>query len=583
MGAPHRALRFEPVGMQAGLQAIDITGNSEYRIDPRQEDFYERLIDLRTAVKEELKVAKGVGDAKREAELDAEQLALKICANATSYGIFVELNVEEQSKPQGVTCYGYGGKGFPTEDVRNLEKPGRYFHPLLATLITGGARLMLAMAERLATDAGITWAFCDTDSMALAKPDGMEEADFVSRANGVRDWFTPLNPYEHKGELFKVEDANKGVKQGQPTDGLEPLYCFAVSAKRYALFNIDKRRRPVMRKVSAHGLGHLRPPHSEEQASKKIPNPIVSLQDLSGVERWQHDLWYRIVQSARGDAPEQVKLDDLPSFHQPAVSRYAATTPRLLRWFKGHNRGKPYHEQVRPFGFMLAFHSGSVTANRTALKPVSAYDKDPRKAAAGCFDRETGEPVTEDRLLSYREALAQYHLHPEAKFHGGDYTDRGVTSRRHVIASTVEHIGKEANRWEEQFYVGLDLEAQTEYGIAPEDTERILGCLRVACERLGQRAVAKMVGMSLRDISTIVQSKSKPTAGMLRKLSRAVPRLEAAYREQATYRQEVLDAVREHCQNASVRQLANRGPVIIQAALRKDLSPTRKSCSCSCR
>ena len=50
---------------------------------------------------------------------------------------------------------------------------------------------------------------------------------------------------------------------------------------------------------------------------------------------------------------------------------------------------------------MLAFHSRSVNANRTALRAVSAYDKDPEKAAAWCFDRETGEPVTKDRLLSY--------------------------------------------------------------------------------------------------------------------------------------------------------------------------------------
>ena len=100
---------------------------------------------------------------------------------------------------------------------------------------------------------------------------------------------------------------------------------------RYALFSLDKRGRPVMRKVSAHGLGHLRPPYGEEQASKKTPKPIVSLHDLGGVVRWQHDLWYRIVQAARGTNPEQVRLDDLPGFQKPAMSRYAATTPRLLR------------------------------------------------------------------------------------------------------------------------------------------------------------------------------------------------------------------------------------------------------------
>jgi hypothetical protein len=40
--------------------------------------------------------------------LDAEQQALKILANATSYGIFVELIVEELNKKEGRLCFGSG-------------------------------------------------------------------------------------------------------------------------------------------------------------------------------------------------------------------------------------------------------------------------------------------------------------------------------------------------------------------------------------------------------------------------------------------------------------------------------------------
>ena len=97
------------------------------------------------------------------------------------------------------------------------------------------------------------------------------------------------------------------------------------------------------------------------------------------------------------------------------------------------------------------------------------------------------------RLKRYEEALTKYHLHPEAEFHDGDYLDHGVTCRRHIAVTALDHIGKEANRSEEQFYVGLDHEAQTDYGLAPEDAERIVAYLRVACEQLGQRAVAKTV------------------------------------------------------------------------------------------
>jgi hypothetical protein len=57
-------------------------------------------------------------------------------------------------------------------------------------------------------DAGLDWAFCDTDSMAIAKPEAMSEAQFFGRAQSVVDWFAPLNPYADKGSLLKIEEAN---------------------------------------------------------------------------------------------------------------------------------------------------------------------------------------------------------------------------------------------------------------------------------------------------------------------------------------------------------------------------------------
>jgi hypothetical protein len=53
------------------------------------------------------------------------------------------------------------------ERTRVVEQPGTYFHPLLGVLITGAARLMLAIAEKLTLDGGLDWAFCDTDSIAI--------------------------------------------------------------------------------------------------------------------------------------------------------------------------------------------------------------------------------------------------------------------------------------------------------------------------------------------------------------------------------------------------------------------------------
>ena len=69
---------------------------AEFRVDPYKNDFYKRVIELRQRVKADLKEAKKLDPLSQEAKsLDMNQLALKILANATSYGIFIELNVED--------------------------------------------------------------------------------------------------------------------------------------------------------------------------------------------------------------------------------------------------------------------------------------------------------------------------------------------------------------------------------------------------------------------------------------------------------------------------------------------------------
>src|SRR5262249_563965 len=159
-----QAVYFFPIGVQTGLKSVTVAGNPSYNVDPNADDFYKRLVELRKEKSQET--------VSEENQSDVAQQALKILVNATSYGIFVERIVNEQKSPKQVTCYGSADKPFTTL-VNNIEESGPFFHPLLGSLTTGGARLMLAIAERLAADQGIGWAFCDTDSMALAKPSEM--------------------------------------------------------------------------------------------------------------------------------------------------------------------------------------------------------------------------------------------------------------------------------------------------------------------------------------------------------------------------------------------------------------------------
>lgn len=438
------SIRFSPGPPQTELKPIDLFGDERFRVDPLKDDVFARFVDLRD-------------DAK--AARDPLQHAIKIIANATSYGVFIEIIRDDAPKSEPIIVCGPDGVSREARS-KAIENPGRYFHPLLSVLITGAARLMLALAERRALDAGLDWAFCDTDSLALVKPDGMEEDQFVNAANAVVDWFRPLNPYRKPDSILKLEDVNFGFAD----DGakLEPLDSFAISAKRYALFNIGGDGRPIIRKASAHRLGHLIAPYAEADAPVGIPAPATPLSEI-GVERWQYDLWFKIIEAALAGRPDRVRLDYHPALAAPALSRFGITSPHLERWMRFWNEGRDYAEQARPFGFMTTLQAvADLPADavidtpkrgrphkRRVPKLIAPFGRDPLRASQRAFDRETGAPVSADALQSYAQALAQHHLHPEDKFLEGDFLDQGKTKRRYIHARRLILIGKEADKWEE--------------------------------------------------------------------------------------------------------------------------------------
>ena len=312
-----QAVRFKPKAIQGDLKPIAF---GEVSIRPSEDDFYRLLIDERKRIDGE---AEAKNDPSAKARLKAEQQSLKILANSTSYGIFVELNVERFDK-RDVTFYGYDGRPHRTRSDRG-EKPGRYFHPLLATLITGAARLMLALAEGGALDGGLDWAFCDTDSLAIANTTGMPPDEFIKRVERVREWFEPLNPYQRKGSILQLEKVNFPSERNGDMAALRPTNCLAISAKRYVLFDRTADGSVEIRKASRHGLGHLLPPYEDPDRGERM--------DHLGVELWQEDFWREVIRAHDGDTSDYVPLDDLAGFQEPGATRYAATNPSNLSWF----------------------------------------------------------------------------------------------------------------------------------------------------------------------------------------------------------------------------------------------------------
>jgi hypothetical protein len=439
------AITYRPGPPQHGLKPIKIMGRDDYTIDPHHDDFYLSLVDLRDEAK---------------AKKDPIEKTLKIIVNSMSYGIFIEINRDDAPKSELLSVYGLNGDSVEI-DSKAIEEPGRFFNPLLGVLITGAARLMLGIAEKLTLDFGLDWVFCDTDSLAIARPDELSKSEFREKASQVIDWFVPLNPYKKAGSILQVEKINFGIESGE----VEPLYCFAISAKRYVLFSSDSKGNPILRKASAHGLGHLIAPYTEEDAPPELPVPRVSLSEI-GVARWQHDFWIKILQAALADKPDLVRLDWHPSLARPAAQRFSVSNPHLLAWVDPLNDGRPYDEQIRPFGFLLVYTAkAGVFAEppdlescvvdeprrgrppkREDLKPIAPFDSDPTKALRNVIDRVTGESIPSDKLKTYAEALCQYHLSSEDKFDNGQFLARGRTERRHVVATGIVLIGKEANR-----------------------------------------------------------------------------------------------------------------------------------------
>jgi hypothetical protein len=252
-----------------------------------------------------------------------------------------------------------------------------------------------------------------------------------------------------------------------------------ISAKRYVLFN-RQNGSVVVRKASGHGLGHLIAPYDELPAARRERIERI------GVPLWQEDLWKEIIRAADSDRPDETRFMEMPRFDVPAASQYAATTPELLRWFSGYNERQSSGHGVFPFGFLLSLQAKSrIEMARDELdalshelwcrrepRPAAPYFKKPSEAKDHAFDRERGDAIPASWLKSHARSLVRYHLHPETKFQGGEYDQRGPLKRRHVFALAQQSIGKEADNIEENEFTGEDADPP-HYGVYLTDRDAV--------------------------------------------------------------------------------------------------------------
>jgi hypothetical protein len=463
-----KAIRLVPQGTSPDIQPVLLRG--AIRVDPRTDDFFKVVIEERKRINARTYLA-----AEERERLDR---FLKVLANSTSYGIFVEMRRHElpPGEKESITIHGIDDEPF-TADVIAPEEPGEHTFPPLGALISGAGRLMLAILERLVTDARGFFAFCDTDSMSIVAtkqggltpcpggPERLTDGREAVRAlpwedvERIRQQFAALNPYDQDavhGSILKLEDVNFDPINGNRRQ----LYCYAISSKRYALFVLDSNGRPVLRdrqvagheepiQLSEHGLGHLLNPTDPEDESRD----------------WITIIWGGIITEALG------LLYEWPQWlGRPAASRLTVSTWRQLELFAELNQGKSYSERIKPANFLLTFHVAPF-GHPTGVDPEHFHLFAPWNPEARQWmkmigvDQYTGKKFRVStigftgsegvaRVKTYGDVLAEYRVHPEPKSLGpdGEPCNRGTVGllrRRSVTGIYIDYVGKESNRLEE--------------------------------------------------------------------------------------------------------------------------------------
>jgi hypothetical protein len=128
-------------------------------LDPRSDDIFRTLVELRNQLKGDATIT----DRERERLRDV----LKVIANSGSYGIFAEMNPQNLAPGETRQVRVIGGSARFTATSAKPEEPGEFCFPPIAALVTGAARLLLALVETLVRELGGSYAMCDTDSMAI--------------------------------------------------------------------------------------------------------------------------------------------------------------------------------------------------------------------------------------------------------------------------------------------------------------------------------------------------------------------------------------------------------------------------------
>ncbi|MFW5852453.1 MAG: hypothetical protein ACOCUR_00310 [Nanoarchaeota archaeon] len=411
------AITFRPEGIQENLKKTKILG---MKIDPTKDNFIQRLIEERQRVKKDRDTHRK--DSKEYKFLDSRQRALKILANSATYGIFVEMNRQEHEdlKTELINLFDESELL-----VDKYEEEGEFFNPLIAVMQIAGARLMLGTAETKTIELGERHVYMDTDSLAIPP----------KIAKQLQEFFRPLNPYNFKADVLKIEKEDK--------------WFYGISSKRYCLYDYDGKNIKIYqteneRGFMLHGLGHLLNPFNKE-------------------EDWHKEVWQDILELHYRQTTEEDLHEKYSKYY--ALSSLSISTPEVRKRFNNYNKGKPRNQQLKPFNFMIAG-----IGTQEDVKPIAPKRKNSQEAPYEPFINYKNNEILkgEKYWCDLWHFIQRFMHHPESKF---IEQNDGWMQRRHINATNKKKIGKEIHNLEYQF---LQIDSATKVATENERKEHIL-------------------------------------------------------------------------------------------------------------
>lgn len=491
-----KAIRILPVRTQVGLTSTVL---GDRPINPARDNFFRAVIENRQQLDPS----------------DPLNYFLKILANAGGYGIYAELNRKQFGKNSPKQLHIYSGEHYRKQLATTIEEAGPWYFPP-ASLITAGGRLLLAMLEKVVSNAGGSYLMADTDSLAIIStksgglvacnggnhrlPDGREAIKTLAweQAKEIAEKFSSLNPYDPEvvPHILKVENYNFDRQGNQ-----HQLYGFAISAKRYVLFTRDG----TIIKPSEHGLGPYFHLNTRRYAPKNCKNQKDSYPE------WMVQGWEWILRHHNNDKDARS-----PKWSPIlAMRKVAVTTPTVLASLRriDPDSAKPYNFVISP----MALFGGPTLVGPFCDDPTKwagledgpdyvsvedgtlfrlckpGEDEFVPGAAVGKNSTTVTKYLLSAQLRDLEQVFRDYVQHPEAKSLAPDGTPCTATTygllRRRPIHGVPPFrlIGKEVDRSAQADYAVFSDAKALDYGSSQSEENVLMDNRNSIVQMLEQR------------------------------------------------------------------------------------------------